>query len=231
MLLAVSPKRSIRRRASPGSRGSAGTSTALIRCRSLRSTSRSSIRAPGNPSQGPDRQGQPDIDSGTARCLACSSPTRNTVASAPAGTGHPGPARRTMAAKSTLDSLQRRMRAMHSLYYDAVATMDIDQVNHFEREGVLPIAFSLFHIVNMIDASFLLMTGTPPIWDDTWEARIRPAIADHGKHRTVEEMVHQRIGDYAAFQDYMAAVFNRTEEWLENVDPDQLDRVVVGRPF
>ena len=136
-----------------------------------------------------------------------------------------------MAAKSTLDSLQRRMRAMHSLYYDAVATMDIDQVNHFEREGVLPIAFSLFHIVNMIDASFLLMTGTPPIWDDTWEARIQPAIADHGKHRTVEEMVHQRIGDYAAFEEYMAAVFNRTEEWLEIVDPDQLDRVVVGRPF
>ena len=136
-----------------------------------------------------------------------------------------------MAAKSTLDSLQRRMRALHSLYYDAVATMDIDQVNHFEREGVLPIAFSLFHIVNMIDASFLLMTGTAPIWDDTWEARIRPAIADHGKHRTVEEMVHQRIGDYAAFQEYMAAVFNRTEEWLETVDPDQLDRVVVGRPF
>ena len=97
-----------------------------------------------------------------------------------------------------LDSLQRRMHALFSLYYDAVATMDLDQVNHFEREGVLPIAFSLFHIVNMIDASFLLMTGTPPIWDDAWEARVHPAIADHGKHRTVAEMVHQRIGDYEA---------------------------------
>ena len=81
--------------------------------------------------------------------------------------------------------------------------MDLDQVNHFEREGVLPIAFSLFHIVNMIDASFLLMTGTPPIWDAVWEARVHPAIADHGKHRTVEEMVHQRIGDYGEFQSYM----------------------------
>src|SRR5664280_3751087 len=47
-----------------------------------------------------------------------------------------------------LDSLQRRMRAMHSLYYDAVSTMELDQVNHFEREGVLPIAFSLFHLAN-----------------------------------------------------------------------------------
>ena len=55
----------------------------------------------------------------------------------------------------------------------------------------------------MMDASFLLMTGTPPIWDDAWAARVRPAIADHGKHRTVEEMVHQRIGDYEQFQAYM----------------------------
>ncbi len=136
-----------------------------------------------------------------------------------------------MTGEMALDSLQRRMHAMHSLYDDAVTTMDLDQVNHFEREGVLPIAFSLFHIVNMIDASFMLMTGAAPIWDEDWEARIRPAIADHGKHRTVEEMVHQRIGDYEAFQEYMSAVFIRTEEWLDKLDPDELDRIVVGRPF
>jgi hypothetical protein len=90
-----------------------------------------------------------------------------------------------MSNELALDSLRRRMRAMHSLYEDAVATMDLDQVNHFEREGVLPIAFSLFHVVNMFDASFLLMTGVAPIWDDEWERRVQPAIADHGKHRTV----------------------------------------------
>ena len=136
-----------------------------------------------------------------------------------------------MAGELALDSLQRRMRAMHSLYDDAVATMDIDQVNHFEREGVLPIAFSLFHIVNMMDASFMLMTGTPPMWDDSWEARVRPAIADHGKHRTVDEMVHQRIGDYASFRDYMGLVFARTEGWLDTLDPAELERIVIGRPL
>ena len=140
--------------------------------------------------------------------------------------------RRTMAGELALDSLQRRMRAMHSLYDDAVATMDIDQVNHFEREGVLPIAFSLFHIVNMMDASFMLMTGTPPLWDDEWEARVRPAIADHGKHRTVAEMVHQRIGDYASFREYMGLVFARTEEWLDDAGSrPNWQRVVIGRPF
>lgn len=130
-----------------------------------------------------------------------------------------------------LDSLQRRMRAMFSLYYDAVATMDLDQVNHFERDGVLPIAFSLFHIVNMIDASFLLMTGTAPIWDAAWEARVDPAIADHGKHRTVDEMVGQRIGDYAQFREYMAAVFDRVDTWLTDLEPTELTRLVITRPF
>ena len=136
-----------------------------------------------------------------------------------------------MPTELVLDSLQRRMGALHSVYTDALDTMGPEQVNHFEREGVLPIAFSLFHIANMIDASFLVMTGTPPIWDDGWVARVRPAIADHGKHRTVAEMVHQRIGDYEAFKEYLHAVFDRTEEWLAALDPSELTRVVVSRPF
>ena len=130
-----------------------------------------------------------------------------------------------------LDSLQRRMKAMHSLYHQAVSTMDIEHVNHFEREGVLPIAFCLFHITNMIDASFMLMTGTLPIWNEEWQARVGMTIDDHGKHRTVDEMIHQRIGDYDAFQEYMRAVFTRTEEWLAQLDAAELDRVVITRPF
>jgi hypothetical protein len=61
-----------------------------------------------------------------------------------------------------LDSMQRRMAAMHSLYYQAVDTMDLDHVNHVERHGVLPIAFSLFHYTNMGDASFMMITGVAP---------------------------------------------------------------------
>ena len=110
-----------------------------------------------------------------------------------------------------LDSLRRRMRAIFSLYEDATATMDLSHVNYQERDGVLPIAFSLFHIVNMIDASLMLLNGKPPLWNDEWAKRVNLAINDHGKHRTVEEMVHQRIGDYDAFKEYMSQVFARVE--------------------
>lgn len=131
----------------------------------------------------------------------------------------------------TIDSLRRRMAALNSLYYEATDTMTVDHVNHVEREGVLPIAFSLFHIINMMDASFMLMTGTPPIWNDEWNQRVQPAINDHGKHRTVDEMMHQRIGGYDAFKEYMGLVLQRTEDWLATLTPDELRRVVIARPF
>ena len=136
-----------------------------------------------------------------------------------------------MSNDAVLDSLRRRMRAMFSLYEDALASMDDTHVNHFEREGVLPIAFSLFHYVNMHDASYMMLTGTTPIWNDDWQQRVGVTVNDHGKHKTVDEMIHQRIGDLDAFTEYMRAVYSRTLDWLASMNPTDLDRVVIARPF
>jgi hypothetical protein len=130
-----------------------------------------------------------------------------------------------------LDSLQRRMAAMHSLYYQAVDTMGPEHVNHYEREHVLPIAFSLFHYTNQEDANFMFLTGIPPIWSDDWQARVQMAVNDHGKERTVAEMEHQRIGDFDEFKAYQRTVFDRTEAYLADMDPADFTRVVITRPF
>jgi hypothetical protein len=131
-----------------------------------------------------------------------------------------------------MDSLQRRMHTMHSLYYQAVDTMGPEHVNHFEREGVLPIAFSLFHYTNMQDVTFPVIVGRGgPVWDAGWQARVQMTIADHGKHRTVDEMVHQRIGDFEAFKEYQRAVFDRTEAHLASMDPADLTRVLITPPY
>ena len=137
----------------------------------------------------------------------------------------------SMSNQLVLDSLQRRMKALFSLYDDAIDSMDLEHVNHFEREGVVPIAFCLFHYANVHDASFMLLSGQPPLWNDEWQARVGLTINDHGKHRTVDEMVHQRIGDLDAFAEYMRAVYARTSAWLEQLDPAELERVVIPRPF
>jgi DinB superfamily len=130
-----------------------------------------------------------------------------------------------------LESLRRRLRALHSLYADTLATMDLGHVNHVERAGVLPIAFSLFHYTNMQDVGFAVLSGQRVLWDAAWQDRVRMAIDDHGKERTVDEMINQRIGDYEAFGDYQRAVFARTEAWLAELDGAELTRVLVPRPL
>ena len=137
----------------------------------------------------------------------------------------------TTVADLILDSLRRRMAAMHSLWREAVATMDADQVNHYEREGVLPIAFSLFHLTQIEDGAVLLLGGPPPVYDDGWGERMGLAIRDHGKNRTVAEMTGQRIGDYGAFREYQDLVFSKTESWLAGVDPATLGEVVARHPL
>ena len=123
-----------------------------------------------------------------------------------------------------LDSLQRRMAAMHSLWYQAVSDMDADKVNHVERDGVLPIAFSLFHQAQIEDTSLLMLGGPPLIWNDTWGDRIGLGVHDHGKHKTVDEMMLQRIEDYDAFCDYQRQVFDQTEAYLARPRPGHAHR-------
>jgi hypothetical protein len=130
-----------------------------------------------------------------------------------------------------LDSLRRRIRAMHSLWEDAVTTMTVDQVNYVEREPVLPIAFSLFHFAHLEDGSSTVLGAGPTVYGPEWPGRMGLAIEDHGKERTVEEMMGQRIGDYDAFREYLHTVFAKTEGWLAGLDPASLTELVVARPL
>jgi len=128
-------------------------------------------------------------------------------------------------------SLTRRLRAVHGLYAEATASMTLEQVNHVERDGVLPIAFSLVHQVLIEDASLCFLGGPAPLFDAAWTSRLGLGVADHGKSRSVAEMVHQRVGDLAALIEFQGAVFAATEAFAAGVDPASLDEVLVAAPY
>jgi hypothetical protein len=128
-------------------------------------------------------------------------------------------------------SLLRRLRAVHSLYESACSTMDIGHVNHVAVEGALPIAFSLVHQVLIEDGSIVFVGGPMPQFNDDWAQRIGLAISDHGKERSVEEMMAQRIGDYQAFREFQRLVFEATESFVETIDPSSFADVVVAHPY
>jgi hypothetical protein len=128
-------------------------------------------------------------------------------------------------------SLSRRLRAVHSLYVEACSTMDLEQVNRVVTPGVLPIAFSLVHQVLIEDGSVVFIGGPTPHMSETWASRMGLAINDPGKEKSVEEMMHQRIGDYAAFLEFQQLVFATTEQFVAAIDPSSFSDVLVAYPY
>ncbi len=56
-------------------------------------------------------------------------------------------------------------------------------------------------------------------------------VADHGKSRSVADMVHQRIGDLGEFSAFQALVFDASEEFVAAVDPATFTDVIVAAPY
>jgi hypothetical protein len=128
-------------------------------------------------------------------------------------------------------SLLRRLRAVHSLFDEACATMNVEQVNRVVVPGVLPIAFSLVHHVLIEDGSVVFVGGPVPQMSETWATRMGLAINDPGKEKTVDEMMNQRIGDYPAFLEFQRLVYDATEDFVSTIDPSTFSDVIVSSPY
>jgi hypothetical protein len=116
---------------------------------------------------------------------------------------------------------------MHAFWDQAIADLSLEQVNHHERPGVLPITFSLFHYVNGEDRSVgERLLAEPAIWSDGWAARtgIDGGPIRRGTPLAVAEQV--RLTDLDAWRAYQRAVFARTEAALAALPDERWDEVV-----
>lgn len=107
-------------------------------------------------------------------------------------------------------SLVERISAMHRLWDLLTADLTAEHVNHFERSGVLPIAFSLAHAVISEDRSMHQLFGTGVVWDAHAE---RVGLSgDVPKRGTPMEVAERtRIRDVEAWRAYQRAVFERAQ--------------------
>lgn len=111
------------------------------------------------------------------------------------------------------------MTAVDEMLDIAVADLTFEQVNHVEREGVLPIAFSLSHVVGSQDrsASRFLAGGAPMLWETGgWAARVSPSGDMPFRGTPLADAEKMRFGDIDAWREYQTAVFARTEHLLAN---------------
>jgi hypothetical protein len=117
---------------------------------------------------------------------------------------------------------------MNSLWERAVSDMTLEQMNHHERENVLPIAFSFTHFIQAQDQSTsLFFRKERPLWlSEGWGAKTGVAIDALGREESVEMMQGQRIGDLEAWKAYQSAVIAQTDALLEVVTAEDLLEVV-----
>jgi hypothetical protein len=117
-------------------------------------------------------------------------------------------------------SLCNRIRAMNVLWERAVCDMTLEQMNHHERAGVLPMAFSFSHYIRAQDQSISMpIRREPPLWvSGGWAKMVGVSVDSFGREETVEEMEHLTFGDLDAWKEYQALVIARTAATLETVD-------------
>lgn len=127
-----------------------------------------------------------------------------------------------------VQSLANRIRAMNTLWERAISDLTLDQVDHHEREGVLPIAFSFSHYIQAQDQSIsIFFAKSPSLWvSGGWAENVGIAVNALGREETVEEMENQRFAHLDAWKEYQGQVLARTDETLETITAEMLAEVV-----
>jgi hypothetical protein len=130
-----------------------------------------------------------------------------------------------------IDSLKKRIMAMNSLWERAASDMTLEQVNHHEREGVLPIAFSFSHFMKSQDiavsGAFLRERS---LWvQGGWAEKVGVTVDALGREETVEEMESLRFGDFDSWKQYQASVIRRTDRVLQTLTEELLAEIAAAQ--
>jgi hypothetical protein len=137
----------------------------------------------------------------------------------------------TKATEDWRRSFAARMTAINNMLDLVVVDLTVDQVNHVERGAVLPIAFSLSHVVGSQDrsASRFLAGNAPSLWEiGGWAKKVGLEGAVPFRGTAIDEAERTRFEDMDAWREYQRAVFAKTESALANAPLDLFDRDAFG---
>lgn len=106
-------------------------------------------------------------------------------------------------------SLSARLAALEKLWELATRDLTVAHVNHVERPGVLPIAFTLLHAIAGQDRSRTSLFGGPMLWD-AYAAKIGHTGSLPGRGTAMDVAERVRIRDMNAWRAYQREVFAHT---------------------
>lgn len=116
----------------------------------------------------------------------------------------------------------REVKELHRLWTLSTADLTTEQMNYRERDGVLPIAFTLLHYVRGEDRLVCTMLlDEPTLWEaGNWQERIGGNALDIRRGTKIEEAETATIGNAATWLDYQHTVFAHTESVLASMSDE-----------
>ncbi len=141
-------------------------------------------------------------------------------------------ARRDGVSEEWRASIVRRIAAAHALWQQGVSDLGVQQLNHVERAGVLPIAFTLMHLVVTEDRNTArYLAGGAPLWEEErWAERVGLVGAPPVRGTPLAEAERIRLGDARAWRVYQTEVFARTERALAALPLARFAEKAMDRP-
>jgi len=126
---------------------------------------------------------------------------------------------------SSRDRFLRQVTELHRLWNLSTADLTVEQMNYRERDGVLPIAFTLLHYVRGEDRLICqVLIEEPALWEaGTWQERIGGNPLDIRRGDKVEEAQTATIGNAATWKDYQNTVFTHTESVLASLSDEDFE--------
>lgn len=126
----------------------------------------------------------------------------------------------------------KRVAAAHGLWQQGVSDLTLEHVNHFERAGVLPIAFTLMHYVVGEDRNAAQYLGADALlWDQQgWARRVGFAGDPPMRGTPMGDAERIRLGNVDAWREYQTVVFARTERVLATLPLGRFAEKAMDRP-
>ncbi|MCA9859050.1 MAG: DinB family protein [Thermomicrobiales bacterium] len=123
---------------------------------------------------------------------------------------------------SSRERFLRQVRELHRLWSLSTGDLTAEQMNYRERDGVLPIAFTLLHYVRGEDRLICqAVLDEPTLWEaGDWQQRIGGNPLDVRRGTGIEEAETATIGNAATWNDYQRTVFAHTESVLASLSDE-----------
>ena len=127
-------------------------------------------------------------------------------------------------------TLARRLGPAHHSWQAAVADLTLDQANYQERPGVLPITFSLMHLVTTEDARVSeRLAGQERLWErGNWADKVGVNVPAVFRGTPIEVAETLRFKDINAWRAFQSEIFAQTMDALARTEDDRYDEVVLA---